>query len=159
MPPGNQRQLPALGREIGQARCVAGPVERRRLLRIGVLYNVPMAEAQARADEVLERIHLVDAADRPVSTYSGGMRRRLDLGEAELQVGEEVLRTLSLAGGMMAFLRGEVPTKPFDAVAYNSQAVGEFQAIQEVPVGVAEQGSAAVRGIDVEPGIMSAANR
>jgi uncharacterized tellurite resistance protein B-like protein len=31
-----------------------------------------------------------------------GVRRRLDLGEAELQVGEEVLRTLSLAGGMMA---------------------------------------------------------
>jgi ABC-2 type transport system ATP-binding protein len=46
---------------------------------VGRLYNIPMAEAQARATEVLERIHLVDAADRPVSTYSGGMRRRLDL--------------------------------------------------------------------------------
>jgi ABC-2 type transport system ATP-binding protein len=52
---------------------------RENVIMVGRLYNVPMAEAQARAAEVLERIHLVDAADRPVSTYSGGMRRRLDL--------------------------------------------------------------------------------
>jgi len=52
---------------------------RENVIMVGRLYNVPMAEAQARATEVLERIHLVDAADRPVSTYSGGMRRRLDL--------------------------------------------------------------------------------
>jgi len=52
---------------------------RENVIMVGRLYNVPMAEAQARATEVLERIHLVEAADRPVSTYSGGMRRRLDL--------------------------------------------------------------------------------
>jgi ABC-2 type transport system ATP-binding protein len=52
---------------------------RENVVMVGRLYNVPMAEAQARADEVLERINLVDAADRPVLTYSGGMRRRLDL--------------------------------------------------------------------------------
>jgi ABC-2 type transport system ATP-binding protein len=52
---------------------------RENVVMVGRLYNVPMAEAEARADEVLERINLVDAADRPVSTYSGGMRRRLDL--------------------------------------------------------------------------------
>ena len=52
---------------------------RENVIMVGRLYNVPMAEAQARATEVLERIHLVDAAERPVSTYSGGMRRRLDL--------------------------------------------------------------------------------
>ena len=52
---------------------------RENVVMVGRLYNLPMAEAQARADEVLERISLVDAADRPVSTYSGGMRRRLDL--------------------------------------------------------------------------------
>ncbi|NNK90934.1 MAG: ATP-binding cassette domain-containing protein, partial [Acidimicrobiia bacterium] len=37
------------------------------------------AEAKQRASDVLERIHLTDAADRLVRTYSGGMRRRLDL--------------------------------------------------------------------------------
>ena len=52
---------------------------RENVVMVGRLYNLPMAEAQLRADEVLERINLVDAANRPVSTYSGGMRRRLDL--------------------------------------------------------------------------------
>ncbi len=46
---------------------------------IGRLYNLPTAEARRRAGEVLERIHLSDARDRQVRTYSGGMRRRLDL--------------------------------------------------------------------------------
>ena len=52
---------------------------RENVVMVGRLYNLPMTEAQSRAAEVLERINLVDAADRPVSTYSGGMRRRLDL--------------------------------------------------------------------------------
>jgi ABC-2 type transport system ATP-binding protein len=46
---------------------------------VGRLYNLSKPEAKRRADEVLERIHLKDAADRKVGTYSGGMRRRLDL--------------------------------------------------------------------------------
>jgi ABC-2 type transport system ATP-binding protein len=52
---------------------------RENVVMVGRLYNLSMAEAQSRADEVLERINLMDAADRPVQTYSGGMRRRLDL--------------------------------------------------------------------------------
>ncbi len=52
---------------------------RENVVMVGRLYNLSMAEAQSRADEVLERINLVDAADRQVQTYSGGMRRRLDL--------------------------------------------------------------------------------
>jgi len=46
---------------------------------VGRLYNLSKGEAKRRADEVLERIHLKEAADRNVGTYSGGMRRRLDL--------------------------------------------------------------------------------
>lgn len=46
---------------------------------VGRLYNLSAEEARRHAEDVLERIHLIDAADRPVSTYSGGMRRRLDL--------------------------------------------------------------------------------
>jgi ABC-type multidrug transport system ATPase subunit len=47
---------------------------------VGRLYRLSAAEARARADEVLERFALTDAANRRVATYSGGMRRRLDLG-------------------------------------------------------------------------------
>jgi len=47
---------------------------------VGQLYGLRWREAKRRAQELLERLDLVEAADRPVSTYSGGMRRRLDLG-------------------------------------------------------------------------------
>jgi len=50
------------------------------LLRLqAVLYGLPVAQVQPRADELLERVGLTGAADRRVGTYSGGMRRRLDL--------------------------------------------------------------------------------
>jgi ABC-2 type transport system ATP-binding protein len=49
---------------------------------VGQLYHLPRAEARARADELLERFDLVEAAKRPAKTYSGGMRRRLDLAAA-----------------------------------------------------------------------------
>ena len=49
---------------------------------VGQLYHLPRARARARADELLERFELTDAAKRPVKTYSGGMRRRLDLAAA-----------------------------------------------------------------------------
>lgn len=52
---------------------------RENVEMVGRLYNLPAKEAAQRADEVLERIHLAADADRPVRTYSGGMRRRLDL--------------------------------------------------------------------------------
>jgi ABC-2 type transport system ATP-binding protein len=47
---------------------------------VGRLYHLPRAEARRRAGEVLERFRLSDAADRAAKTYSGGMRRRLDVG-------------------------------------------------------------------------------
>jgi daunorubicin resistance ABC transporter ATP-binding subunit len=53
---------------------------RENLEMVGRLYRLPAAEARMRSGEVLERFELTDAADRRVSTYSGGMRRRLDLG-------------------------------------------------------------------------------
>jgi ABC-2 type transport system ATP-binding protein len=46
---------------------------------IGRLYGLPRRQARRRAIEVLERIGLTQVADRQVRTYSGGMRRRLDL--------------------------------------------------------------------------------
>jgi ABC-2 type transport system ATP-binding protein len=46
---------------------------------VGRLYGLPRRQARRRAGELLERIGLAEAADRQVKTYSGGMRRRLDL--------------------------------------------------------------------------------
>jgi ABC-2 type transport system ATP-binding protein len=49
---------------------------------IGRLYHLGREAARARARELLERFDLTEAGDRPVKTYSGGMRRRLDLAGA-----------------------------------------------------------------------------
>src|SRR5581483_10648799 len=46
---------------------------------IGRLYGLGRARSRARARELLDRFSLDDAGDRPVKTYSGGMRRRLDI--------------------------------------------------------------------------------
>jgi ABC-2 type transport system ATP-binding protein len=51
---------------------------------VGRLYHMGKAQARARADELLARFELTDAAKRPAKTYSGGMRRRLDLAAALL---------------------------------------------------------------------------
>ncbi len=55
---------------------------RENLRMVGRLYRVSTSDVRRRADELLERFELTDAADRTVKTYSGGMRRRLDLGAA-----------------------------------------------------------------------------
>ena len=49
---------------------------------VGRLYQMSGRAAKARADELLDRFDLADAADRTAKTYSGGMRRRLDLAAA-----------------------------------------------------------------------------
>ena len=74
----------AVRRRIGLAGQFAAVDEeltgRENVEMVGRLYRLSAAEARARADEVLERFDLTEAADRRVATYSGGMRRRLDLG-------------------------------------------------------------------------------
>jgi ABC-2 type transport system ATP-binding protein len=55
---------------------------RENLHMVGRLYHLAPKESAARARELLEEFDLVDAADRPTKTYSGGMRRRLDLAGA-----------------------------------------------------------------------------
>jgi ABC-2 type transport system ATP-binding protein len=47
---------------------------------VGRLYHLSAAEARRRAKDVIDRFDLTDAANRIAKTYSGGMRRRLDLG-------------------------------------------------------------------------------
>jgi ABC-2 type transport system ATP-binding protein len=52
------------------------------LTMVGRLYGEPRAAAKRRGQELLKRFELLDAANRPTKTYSGGMRRRLDLAAA-----------------------------------------------------------------------------
>ncbi len=52
---------------------------RENLVMMGRLYHLTAKSARERADELLEEFDLVEAANRPAKTYSGGMRRRLDL--------------------------------------------------------------------------------
>jgi daunorubicin resistance ABC transporter ATP-binding subunit len=64
----------------GQYAAVDGILTgRENLLMFAELLQLTPASARRRADELLERFDLADAADRRASTYSGGMRRRLDL--------------------------------------------------------------------------------
>jgi len=60
------------------------------LLMFGQLYHLGKKNAVIRANELLERFNLTEAAKRPIKTYSGGMRRRLDLA-ASLIVKPKVL--------------------------------------------------------------------
>ena len=77
-------QPAALRTQIGLAGQYAAVDEiltgRENLEMVGQLYGLSNSDARDRATDVLEQFDLVDAGDRPVKTYSGGMRRRLDLG-------------------------------------------------------------------------------
>src|SRR3989441_2141286 len=67
----------------GQYAAVDGLLTGRENLRmIGRLTHIPSAQVRRRANELLEQFGLSDAGDRPVRTYAGGMRRRLDLAAA-----------------------------------------------------------------------------
>ena len=63
---------------------------RENINMVGRLYHFDAKWVKQRADELLERFRLSDAADRPAKTYSGGMRRRLDLA-ASLVAKPEIL--------------------------------------------------------------------
>jgi ABC-type multidrug transport system ATPase subunit len=67
----------------GQNAAVDGNLTGRENLRlIGRLVHLPRRTIVTRTDELLERFELTEAANRPVRTYSGGMRRRIDLAAA-----------------------------------------------------------------------------
>jgi ABC-2 type transport system ATP-binding protein len=80
------RQAQQLRRVIGLSGQYAAVDEnltgRENLWLFGRLYQLPSTEARRRAGDLLEQFELTEAADRIVKTYSGGMRRRLDLASA-----------------------------------------------------------------------------
>src|SRR3954466_5008564 len=80
------RDAAALRAEIGLAGQYAAVDENltgiENLELVGRLYHLGRAASRTRAEELLERFDLTEAAKRPAKTYSGGMRRRLDLAAA-----------------------------------------------------------------------------
>jgi ABC-2 type transport system ATP-binding protein len=80
------KEAPALRRKIGLAGQYAAVDENltgfENLQMVGQLYHLPKGEPKARAAELLESFDLAEAGGRLVRTYSGGMRRRLDLAGA-----------------------------------------------------------------------------
>ena len=81
-----ERDAAALRAKIGLAGQYAAVDENltgfENLEMVGQLYHMKRADARSRADDLLERFELTEAAKRPAKTYSGGMRRRLDLAAA-----------------------------------------------------------------------------
>jgi ABC-2 type transport system ATP-binding protein len=81
-----KRDAAALRAKIGLAGQYAAVDENltgfENLEMVGQLYHMPRQDARTRATDLLERFDLSDAANRPAKTYSGGMRRRLDLAAA-----------------------------------------------------------------------------
>ena len=77
------RRRPAVRRRIGlagqYAAVDANLTGRENLRMVGILGQLPTPEIMPRAAELLAKFDLTDAADRPLRTYSGGMRRRLDI--------------------------------------------------------------------------------
>ena len=76
-----RRRIGLTGQQAAVDEILTG---RENLRMFGELFHLSVATARRRAEELLERFDLTDAADRPARTYSGGMRRRLDLASSLL---------------------------------------------------------------------------
>jgi ABC-2 type transport system ATP-binding protein len=80
------REAPSVRRSIGvalQEAALDPLMTGRELIRLqATLHGLPRTAGRRRADELLDKVGLIDAADRRVGTYSGGMQRRLDLASA-----------------------------------------------------------------------------
>lgn len=75
-PAGVRRSIMLTGQHVALDDMLTG---RENLVMFGRLQGLKKSQARLRAKELLDQFDLVDAADRSVSTYSGGMRRRIDI--------------------------------------------------------------------------------
>jgi ABC-2 type transport system ATP-binding protein len=103
---------------------------RGNLRMFGRLYHLPRREARRRADELLERFGLADAADRQVAGYSGGMRRRLDL-ITSLILRPQVLFLDEPTTGLDPRSRGEIWDTVRDLVAEGTTVLLTTQYLDE----------------------------
>ncbi len=103
---------------------------RQNLVLFGRLNHLGRARAAARADELLERFGLVEAGNRPVAKYSGGMRRRLDLA-ASLIVSPQVLFVDEPTTGLDPQARQEVWAAVRELVAGGTTVLLTTQYLEE----------------------------
>jgi ABC-2 type transport system ATP-binding protein len=103
---------------------------RENLVMFGRLYRLSAKMAKARADELLERFNLTDAANRTLKTYSGGMRRRLDLA-ASLIVAPPVLFLDEPTTGLDPRSRNDMWTVIEDLVADGTTVLLTTQYLEE----------------------------
>jgi oleandomycin transport system ATP-binding protein len=101
------------------------------LLLIGRLLEIPRAEAKRRSSELLDRFELAEAGGRSVKTYSGGMRRRLDLA-ASLVQRPQVLFLDEPTTGLDPRSRGEVWAMIRELVAEGTTVLLTTQYLDEV---------------------------
>ncbi|TDE27597.1 ATP-binding cassette domain-containing protein [Actinomadura sp. 6K520] len=103
---------------------------RGNLRMFGRLYHLSRCAAHRRADELLERFGLLEAADRRVAGYSGGMRRRLDLATS-LILGPEVLFLDEPTTGLDPRGRGEIWDAVCELVADGTTVLLTTQYLEE----------------------------
>ncbi|WP_228974178.1 ATP-binding cassette domain-containing protein [Streptomyces sp. DH12] len=103
---------------------------RQNLEMFGRLFHLGGRRARLRADELLERFDLVEAADKGVETYSGGMRRRLDLA-ASMVLAPRVLFLDEPTTGLDPRGRGEVWDAVRDLVAGGTTVLLTTQYLDE----------------------------
>lgn len=139
----------------GQAATVDGLLTARANLEmIGRLYHLPRAAVRARAGELLERVALADVADRLVKTFSGGMRRRLDLA-ASLFADPPVLFLDEPTTGLDPHARNELWALLREHVRGGATLVLTTQYLEEADrladsVAVLDRGVVAARGAPAE---------
>jgi ABC-2 type transport system ATP-binding protein len=121
---------------------------------IGCLYGMRRREARKRADDLIERFRLTDAANRPLKTFSGGMRRRIDLAGA-LLADPPVLFLDEPTTGLDPRSRGELWDAIRDRVAGGTTVVLTTQYLEEADqlaneIVVIDHGRAIARGTSQE---------
>ncbi|MEU4822973.1 ATP-binding cassette domain-containing protein [Actinomadura citrea] len=99
-----RRRIGLVGQHAAVDEVLGG---RQNLVMFGRLHHLGARHARRRADELLERFRLTDAATRPAGEYSGGMRRRLDLA-ASMILAPPVLFLDEPTTGLDPRSRGEV---------------------------------------------------
>src|SRR6202035_3572129 len=123
---------------------------RANLVMIGELGRLSGREAKRRADDLLERFDLTGAAGRAVKTYSGGMRRRLDMA-ASLLGRPEVLFLDEPTTGLDPRARNQVWETVRDVVAGGATVLLTTQYLEEADV-LADRIVVIDRGVEAESG-------
>jgi len=144
--------------EIGLAGQFAAVDEfltgRETLEMVGELYHMKKYDIKARANDLLEKLRLTEAADRPAKTYSGGMRRRLDVG-ASLVYEPKVIYLDEPTTGLDPRTRSELwdlikgLAKDGSTILLTTQYMEEADALADY-ITVIDKGRVAVEGTPLE---------